>query len=87
LPTVGDSNYSSIANAIDLLHMCANKYIIDTVNRDPIDCGEKQCRAWWPSSLVKRGVSHYGLAIYIKKYLKANEELWKLKYFTIHAKI
>ncbi len=29
------------------------------------------------------GVSHYGLAIYIKKYLKAKEELWKLKYFTI----
>ncbi len=28
-----------------------------------------------------RGVSHYGLAIYIKKYLKAKEELWKLKYF------
>jgi hypothetical protein len=28
-----------------------------------------------------RGV--YGLAIYLKKYLKANEELWKLKYFTI----
>jgi hypothetical protein len=35
-----------------------------------------------------RGVSHCGLAIYIKKYLKAKEEeeLWKLKYFT-HAKI
>jgi hypothetical protein len=30
-----------------------------------------------------RGVSHYGLAIYIKKYLKAKEELWKLKYFTM----
>jgi hypothetical protein len=30
-----------------------------------------------------RGVSHYGLAIYIKKYLKAKEELWKLKYFTL----
>jgi hypothetical protein len=29
-----------------------------------------------------KGVSHYGLAIYIKKYLKAKEELWKLKYFT-----
>jgi hypothetical protein len=29
------------------------------------------------------GVSHYGLAIYIKKYLMAKEELWKLKYFTI----
>jgi hypothetical protein len=24
-----------------------------------------------------------GLAIYIKKYLKAKEELWKLKYFTM----
>jgi hypothetical protein len=31
-----------------------------------------------------RGVSHCGLAIYIlKKYLKAKEELWKLKYFTV----
>jgi hypothetical protein len=29
------------------------------------------------------GVSHSGLAIYIKKYLKAKEELRKLKYFTI----
>jgi len=29
------------------------------------------------------GVAHCGLAIYIKKYLKAKEELWKLKYFTI----
>jgi hypothetical protein len=27
-------------------------------------------------------VSHCGLAIYIEKYLKAKEELWKLKYFT-----
>jgi hypothetical protein len=33
-----------------------------------------------------RGVSHCGLAIYIKKYLKAKEELRKLKYFT-NAKI
>jgi hypothetical protein len=30
-----------------------------------------------------RGVSHCGLAIYIKKYLKAEEELWKIKYFTM----
>jgi len=29
-----------------------------------------------------RGLSHCGLAIYIKKFLKAKEELWKLKYFT-----
>jgi hypothetical protein len=28
-------------------------------------------------------VSHCGLAIYSKKYLKAKEELWKLKYFTM----
>jgi hypothetical protein len=28
-------------------------------------------------------VSHYGIAIYIKKYVKAKEELWKFKYFTI----
>jgi hypothetical protein len=28
-------------------------------------------------------VLHCGLAIYIKKYLKAKEELWKLKYFTM----
>jgi hypothetical protein len=32
-----------------------------------------------------RGVSHRGLAIYIKKYLKAKEELWKLKYFTMQT--
>jgi hypothetical protein len=31
-----------------------------------------------------RGVSHRGLAIIdIKKYLKAKEELWKPKYFTM----
>jgi hypothetical protein len=35
-------------------------------------------------NMVKtRGVSHCGLAIYIKKYLKAKKELWKSKYFTI----
>jgi len=28
-------------------------------------------------------VSHRGLAIYIKKYIKAKEELWKFKYFTM----
>jgi hypothetical protein len=29
------------------------------------------------------GVSHCGLAIYIKKCLKAKEELWKLEYFNM----
>jgi hypothetical protein len=44
------------------------------------------------ATLNPLGVSHCGLSIYIKKYLKAKEEeeeeeaLWKLKYFT-HAKI
>jgi hypothetical protein len=33
--------------------------------------------------LNKGGVSHCGLAIYIKMYLRAKEELWKLKYFTM----
>jgi hypothetical protein len=32
-------------------------------------------------------VSHCGLAIYIKKYLKAKEELWKLLKYFHHAKI
>jgi hypothetical protein len=30
---------------------------------------------------VTTGVSHSGLAVYIKTYFKAKEELWKLKYF------
>jgi len=30
-----------------------------------------------------RGVSHRSLAIYIKKYLKAKEELWEFEYFTM----
>jgi hypothetical protein len=30
-----------------------------------------------------RGVSHCRLAVYIKKYLKAKEEVLKLKYFTL----
>ncbi len=34
----------------------------------------------------QRGVLHFGLAIYIQKYLNAKEELWKLKLFH-HAKI
>jgi hypothetical protein len=34
-------------------------------------------------SFSKHGcVSHCGLAVYITKYLKAKEEVWKLKYIT-----
>jgi hypothetical protein len=36
---------------------------------------------------ITRGVSHWGLANYIKKYLKAKEKLWKLKYFTMQNNI
>jgi hypothetical protein len=36
------------------------------------------------TKLKTRGVRHFGLAIYIKKvYLKAKENLWKFKYFTM----
>jgi hypothetical protein len=37
------------------------------------------------SSMREQGVCqlHRDLAIYMKKYLKAKEELWKLKYFTM----
>jgi hypothetical protein len=38
-------------------------------------------------SFETRGVSHCGLAIYNRKYLKAKEELWKLKYSTNLQKI
>jgi hypothetical protein len=33
------------------------------------------------SKFQQGDVSHCGLAIYTKKYLKAKEELWKLEYF------
>jgi hypothetical protein len=42
---------------------------------------------WLYHSTETRGVSHHGLNIYIKKYLKAKEELWKLKYLFHQAKI
>jgi hypothetical protein len=32
---------------------------------------------------ITRSAPHCGLAIYIQKYLKAKEESWKLKYFTM----
>jgi hypothetical protein len=32
---------------------------------------------------ISRGLSHCALAIYIKKYLNAKQELWTLKYFTM----
>jgi len=48
-------------------------------------------RVWTPGIVARlglsmhktTGVSHCGLAIYIKKDLNAKEELWKLKYFSM----
>jgi hypothetical protein len=37
--------------------------------------------------ILTRSATHCSLAIYIKKYLNAKEELWKLKYFTKMQKI
>jgi hypothetical protein len=37
----------------------------------------------WRETIITKGVSHSGLAIYIKKCLKAKEELWKFEYFTM----
>jgi hypothetical protein len=34
-------------------------------------------------TLLTGGLSHCSLAIYIQKYLKTKEELWKFKYFTM----
>jgi hypothetical protein len=36
---------------------------------------------------LTRSATHCSLAIYIKKYLKAKEELWKLKYFTMQKNV
>jgi lipoate-protein ligase B len=33
--------------------------------------------------VVRSGVSNHGLAIYVKMYLEAKEELWKFEYFTM----
>jgi len=49
----------------------------------------KNNNLWWNKSdkhLKKKGVSHCGLATYIKKYLNAKEELRKLKYFIMQKK-
>jgi hypothetical protein len=53
--------------------------LLHTIKKSAFDrpgCCEKKRK--------RRGVSHCGLDICIKKYLKAKEELWKLKYFTMH---
>ncbi len=72
---------------LDFIHMLPLvkmvHYIMETLHLKVKDT----CPPTHPNPKQTRGVSHCGLAIYIKEYLKAKEEeLWKLKYVTI-AKI
>jgi hypothetical protein len=73
-------------------------YILVLGNLSSLSLSKKCCQGnlvtrqslWQKEFMIHnnaRGVSHYGLAIYIKKYLKAKEELWKLKYFTMQKYI
>jgi len=43
---------------------------------------ENFCLENFNITIGTRGVSHHGLANYIKKYLKAKGKLWKFNYFT-----
>ncbi len=55
------------------------------LNIDGLDC--QPCYIIELKERKQGDESHHGLAIYIKKYLKAKEELWKLKYFTMQKNI
>jgi hypothetical protein len=44
---------------------------------------DKKFNTWNAKTNKTSGVSHCALAIYIRKYLKAKEDSWKLKYFTM----
>jgi hypothetical protein len=44
---------------------------------------DKFFNMWNAKTNKTSGVSHFGLAIYILKYLKAKEDLWKPKSFNI----
>jgi len=44
---------------------------------------ENFCLENFNMTIGTRGVSHCGLANYIKKYLKAKGDLWKFNYFTM----
>jgi hypothetical protein len=62
---------------VQIDHLSLNKH--QTPNKVMQVHVQKDC----PSIQETRGVSCYGLAIYMKMYLKAKEELWKLKYFNM----
>jgi hypothetical protein len=70
------------------LHACLPSFLPELLSQTPTNISCRNYMLLSPSSQVHpnptRGVSDCSLAIYIKKYLKAKEEeLWKLKYFTM----
>jgi hypothetical protein len=68
-----DPRYSSPTQGFNLLQISSNWFLGNWTLDTGLSSGPK----------TTRGLSHCGLAIYIKTYLKAKEELWKLKYFTM----
>ncbi len=69
-----------------------NRKRIHSPNKHSSKCGTKwnlhhslSLFLYTPNQLTNktRGVSHCSLAIYIKKYLKAKDKLWKFKYVTL----
>jgi hypothetical protein len=59
--------------------------IVQAIGSNDMTYGRGQ--VLWPTEANKtRGVSHCGLAIYIKKYIKAKEKVMKIQIFH-HAKI
>jgi hypothetical protein len=68
------------------VHIYESDLRISGIMMDQGKCLRRSLFCIFSETPETRGVSHYGLAIYIKKYLKAKEELWKLKILH-HAKI
>jgi hypothetical protein len=68
-----------------LPHICVNELRHPGIGETIFCCNDSLLACLLQSNTKGKqgGVSHCGLAIYIKKYLKAKEELWKLKYFTM----
>jgi hypothetical protein len=61
-----------------------NDSILGNVPINVVEMGQsKWLFFFWHIPKQTRGVSHSGLAIYIKSQVKAKDELWKLKYFTM----
>ncbi len=78
------------------LLVCLGQYYVDNFYMMILHEGDGICAVWSLQQHTCQGamyfcfvyetrgcVTHCGLAIYTKTYLKAKEELWKFKYFTM----